>query len=357
MRRIIECIPNFSEGRNPNIIKSIMNAINTTEDVKIFGCERGEAAGRTVVTFAGEAEAVCEAAFRAVRTAGKLIDMRVQKGTHPRTGATDVLPLVPISGISMDECVILARKLAERIYTELGIPCNLYGQAALRPERRKLEVCRTGQYEALRQRMSNPDTRPDFSPESYDDTTARSGVCNVGARNFLIAVNFNLDTDSTTAANEIACEVREKGKKAYTQDGEPLKDAYGRQIWIPGPLKGCKAIGWYIDEYGIAQVSMNITDISATPLHIAYEQVRRTAAIHGIRVSGTEIIGLIPKKSLTDAGKHFLGAEADDETLIHTAIKAMNLNELAPFETSSKILEYALDAAQGQHSGMSFPRE
>lgn len=346
MRRIIECIPNFSEGRDINIIESIVDAVNAAGDVKVLGCEIGEAAGRTVVTFVGEAEAVCEAAFRAVKTAGELIDMRVQQGTHPRTGATDVLPLVPISGISLDECVILARKLAERIYTKLGIPCNLYGKAALRPERKKLEACRKGQYEALAQRMSNPDTRPDFSPESFNETTAKSGVCNVGARDFLIAVNFNLDTDSASVANEIACEVRERGRKAYARDGSPLKDAGGRQIWIPGPLKGCKAIGWYIDEYGIAQVSMNITEISSTPLHIAYEQVCRTASLHGVRVTGTEIIGLVPKKSLIDAGKHFLGAEADEKALIQTAIKAMRLNELAPFEPNSKILEYALDAAE-----------
>lgn len=345
MSRIIECIPNFSEGRDSKTIESIVDAINAAGDVKVLGCETGEAAGRTVVTFAGEAEAVCEAAFRAVKTAGELIDMRVQHGTHPRTGATDVLPLVPVSGISMEECVTLARKLAERIYRELGIPCNLYGKAALRAERSKLEACRKGQYEALAQRIADPDTRPDFSPESFNDTTARSGVCNVGARDYLIAVNFNLDTDSASVANEIACEVRERGRKAYAQDGSPLKDASGRQIWIPGPLKGCKAIGWYIDEYGIAQVSMNITDISATPLHIAYEQVCRTASQHGVRVTGTEIIGLVPKKSLTDAGKHFHGAEADDETLIQAAIKSMNLNELAPFEPSSKILEYALNTA------------
>lgn len=343
MSRIIECVPNFSEGRDSGIIESIVNAIKAAGDVKVLGCEMGEAAGRTVVTFAGEAEDVCKAAFRAVRTAGELIDMRVQHGTHPRTGATDVLPLIPVSGISMDECVILARRLAERIYTELGIPCNLYGKAALRPERSKLETCRKGQYEALAQRIADPDTRPDFSPERFNDIAARSGVCNVGARDFLIAVNFNLDTKSARIANDIACEVRERGRKAYSPDGEPLKDPDGRQIWIPGPLKGCKAIGWYIDEYGIAQVSMNITDIAATPLHTAYEQVCRTASRHGVRVTGTEIIGLVPKKALTDAGKHFLGKEADDETLIQTAIKAMNFNELAAFEPSSKILEYALD--------------
>lgn len=346
MSRIIECIPNFSEGRDTKTIKRIVDAINAAGDVKVLGCERGEAAGRTVVTFAGEAEAVCEAAFRAARVAGELIDMRVQRGTHPRTGSTDVLPLVPVSGISMDECITLARKLAERIYTELEIPCNLYGRAALRPERSRLEICRKGQYEALEQRIANPDTRPDFSPESYDETTARSGVCNVGARDFLIAVNFNLNTKSESIANEIACEVRERGRKAYTQEGEPLKDTDGRQIWIPGPLKGCKAIGWYIDEYGIAQVSMNITDISATPLHIAFDQVCSTASRHGVRVTGTEIIGLVPKKSITDAGKHFLGTEADDKTLIQAAIKAMNLNELAPFEPSSKILEYAINGAE-----------
>lgn len=343
MSRIIECVPNFSEGRDSGIIESIVNAINATGDVKVLGCEMGEAAGRTVVTFAGEAEDVCEAAFRAVRTAGELIDMRVQHGTHPRTGATDVLPLVPVSGISMDECVVLTRRLAERIYTELGIPCNLYGKAALRPERSKLEACRKGQYEALAQRIAGPDTRPDFSPERFNDIAARSGVCNVGARDFLIAVNFNLNTKSARIANDIACEVRERGRKAYSPDGEPLKDPDGRQIWIPGPLKGCKAIGWYIDEYGIAQVSMNITDIAATPLHATYEQVCRTASRHGVRVTGTEIIGLVPKKALTDAGKHFLDKEADDETLIQTAIKAMNFNELAAFEPSSKILEYALD--------------
>ena len=333
MERIIECVPNFSEGRERGVIDAIVAAIASVEGVKVLHVDAGEAANRTVVTFAGAPECVVEAAFRGAGKARDLIDMRKQHGAHPRIGATDVLPLVPVSGVTLDECAALARSLAERMYRELGIPCYCYEAAAFRPQRRNLAVCRAGEYESLPEKMADLSRRPDFCG-TFDETAARAGASVVGARNFLIAVNFNLDTTSVPMATEIACDVREKGRQVL-QDGQPVR--------IPGTLKGCKAIGWYIDEYGIAQVSMNITDIDATPLHVAYGEVCRAAAARGVRVTGTEIIGLVPRRVLIDAGRFFLGkADASEEDILQSAVQAMGLDDLRPFNPREKVIEYLL---------------
>lgn len=350
MKRIIECVPNFSEGRDMSVIDAIVAAISSVEGVKVLDVDPGAATNRTVVTFVGAPEDVVEAAFRGARCAGELIDMRHHHGAHPRSGATDVLPLVPVAGVTLEECAALARSLAERLFTELGIPCYCYESAALRPERRNLAVCRAGEYEALPEKMADPERRPDFGGV-YDDTAARCGATNVGARNFLVAVNFNLNTTSVRRAMAVAFDVREKGRKAReggSLTGRLLKDAAGEQIWIPGTLKGCKAIGWYIDEYGIAQVSMNITDISATPLHAAFEEVSRAAAARGLRVTGAEIVGLVPKSVLLDAGRFYLekqrrslGISGDE--IMKIAVKSMSLDDLAPFNVREKVIEYRME--------------
>jgi len=290
MKKIIECVPNYSEGRDKGIIDQIVAAIAAVEGIKVLDVDPGEATNRTVVTFVGEPEPVLEAAFQGAAKAKELIDMRFHHGAHPRSGATDVLPLIPVSGITLEECAVLARGLAERLYKELGIPCYCYEAAAFTPERRNLAVCRAGEYEALPEKMADPARKPDFGG-AYDEVAARAGATNVGARNFLIAVNYNLNTTSTRRAMAVAFDVREKGRKAReggSLTGKLLKDENGEQIWIPGTLKGCKAIGWYIDEYGIAQVSMNITDIDTVPLHVAYEEVCRAAAARGLKVTGVE---------------------------------------------------------------------
>ena len=303
MKKLIECVPNYSEGRDRAVIDKIVAAIATVKGVKVLDVDPGEATNRTVVTFVGTPEDVCEAAFRGAAKAQELIDLRVHHGAHPRSGATDVLPLIPVSGITLEECASLARELAKRLFVELGIPCYCYEAAAYKPERKNLAVCRAGEYEALPEKIADPERRPDFSPESWNEVAARSGATNVGARNFLVAVNYNLNTTSTRRAMAIAFDVREKGRKAReggSLTGKLLKDENGEQIWIPGTLKGCKAIGWYIDEYGIAQVSMNITDIDATPLHVAYEEVSRAAAARGLRVTGAEIVGLVRRGDYED---------------------------------------------------------
>lgn len=345
---LLECVPNFSEGRDGKVIRAIADSIAGVNGVKLLGCEAGQGANRSVMTFAGEPSAVCEAAFRSVKTAGELIDMRLQHGTHPRTGACDVLPLVPIDGITLQECAKLARDLARRIWEELGIPCNLYEAAALKEERKNLAVCRQGQYEALPQRLSDPKTRPDFSPNSYNERVARSGVCNVGARKFLVAVNFNLNSRDVGVAKRIALRVREKGYRAKDASTDGVLYLNNGEWWKRGLLPGCKAIGWYIEEYGIAQVSMNITDTDLTPLHVAFETVSRVAQEEGVKVTGTEIIGLVPLGIMLDAGKHF-SEKADssptvkkESELIDIARRAMNLDQLAPFDAQCKILEYAL---------------
>ena len=351
MRQIIECVPNFSEGRDKGVIDQIVNAIASVEGVKVLNVDPGEATNRTVVTFVGEPEAVLEAAFQGVRKSGEVIDMRRHHGAHPRSGGCDVLPLVPVSGITLEECAVLARGLAERIFKELGIPCYCYEAAAFKPERKNLAVCRSGEYEALPEKIADPERRPDFSPKEYNETVARCGAINVGARNFLVAVNFNLNTTSTRRAMAVAFDVREKGRKAReggSLTGKLLKDADGNQIWIPGTLKGCKAIGWYIDEYGIAQVSMNITDIEATPLHLAYEEVCRAAAVRGLKVTGTEIVGLVPKSVLMDAGKYYLEKQRrslgiSDEEIMKIAVKSMSLDDLRPYNPKEKVIEYLME--------------
>ncbi len=355
MKRIIECVPNFSEGRNKQIINAIVESIANTEcageKVKVLDVDPGQATNRTVVTFVGSPEAVLDAAFQGARKAQELIDMRLHHGAHPRSGATDVLPLIPVAGITLEECAALARTLAKRLYEELGIPCYCYEAAAFTPERKNLAVCRAGEYEALPEKIADPARKPDFGPESYNETVARAGATNVGARNFLIAVNYNLNTTSTRRAMAVAFDVREKGRKAReggSLTGKLLKDEKGEQIWIPGTLKGCKAIGWYIDEYGIAQVSMNITDIQAVPLHIAYEEVCRAAAARGLKVTGVEIVGLIPKSVLIDAGKYYLEKQQRslgirEEEIIQIAVKSMSLDDLKPFHPKEKVIEFLME--------------
>lgn len=335
MRQIIECVPNFSEGRNMEVIDSIADSIEEAGGVKVLNIDPGAATNRTVITFAGSPESVVEAAFQGVKKAGEMIDMRQHHGAHPRLGATDVLPLVPVSGITVEECAELARKLAERIYTELGIPCYCYEAAAFKPERKNLAVCRAGEYEALPERMKDPVRRPDFGPGEFTERAARTGATNVGARDFLIAVNFNLNTTSVSEANAIAFEVREKGRPVTVD---------GKTVMIPGTLKGCKAIGWFIDEYGIAQVSMNITDINTTPLHIAFEEVCRAAQARGLQVTGTEIIGLVPKRTMLEAGLYFLErqqrpTDVSEQDIMQAAVISMGMDDLKPFNVKDKVVE------------------
>lgn len=358
MDRIIECVPNYSEGRNKEIIDQIVAAVADTkvvtergeESVKVLDVDPGEATNRTVVTFVGSPEAVLEAAFQGEKKAAELIDMRHHHGAHPRSGATDVLPLVPVAGITLEECGELARGLAKRIYNELGIPCYCYEAAAYKPERKNLAVCRAGEYEALPEKVIDPERKPDFGPEAYTETVAKAGASNVGARDFLIAVNFNLNTTSTRRAMAVAFDVREKGRPAReggSLTGKIIKDEAGKTVWIPGTLKGCKAIGWFIEEYGIAQVSMNITDMNVTPLHVAFEEVCRAAAARGLRVTGTEIVGLVPKRVLVDAGKFYLEKQqrslgVPEEELIKIAVKSLGINDLKPFNPKEKVIEYLM---------------
>ena len=333
------------------VINQITAAITSAANVRLLDVDPGEATNRTVVTFAGSPEDVVEAAFAGVKRAAELIDMRKHKGAHPRMGATDVLPLVPVSGVTLEECAEMARELAKRIATELHIPVYCYEAAAYTPERKNLAVCREGEYEALAQRFTDPASAPDFGGEEWNESTARSGATAVGARDFLIAVNYNLNTTSTRRANAIAFDVREKGRPV--REGNPIigkivTDENGKPLMRPGTLKGTKAIGWYIEEYGIAQVSMNITDIALTPLHIAFDEVSRAANERGIRVTGTEIVGLVPKRTLIEAGKYFLRKQhrsvgiAESE-IIRMAVKSMGLDELKPFVPEEKIIEYMLE--------------
>ena len=351
-KRIVECVPNFSEGRDKEVIRQIVEAIESAAEVKVLDVDPGEATNRTVVTFVGSPEAVVEAAFAGVKRAAERIDMRHHKGAHPRMGATDVLPLIPIAGITLEECVALSRELARRIADELRIPTYCYEAAAFRPERKNLAVCRAGEYEALPEKLAHEETAPDFGARPYDEEVARTGATTVGARDFLIAVNFNLNTTSTRRANAIAFDVREKGRPV--REGNPItgkvvKDANGNPVMQPGTLKATKAIGWFIEEYGIAQVSMNITDISVTPLHVAFDEVCRKADARGVRVTGTEIVGLVPKRALIEAGKYFLRKQhrsvgIAEEEIVRLAVKSMGLDDLKPFKPEEKVIEYLLEA-------------
>ena len=353
-KRIIECVPNFSEGRNAETIKLITDAIESIKGVKLLDVDPGEATNRTVVTFVGEPEAVMDAAVASIKRATGLIDMRLHKGAHPRMGACDVCPLIPVSGITMEECAQLARTLAKRIADELGVPTYCYEAAAFKPERRNLAVCRKGEYEALPERMTNTDEQPDFGARAFDDGIARTGATAVGARDFLVAVNYNLNTTSTRRANAIAFDVREKGRPM--REGNPIvgkiiKDENGEPVMKPGTLKACKAIGWFIDEYGIAQVSMNLTNLSITPLHVAFDEVCRAADARGVRVTGTEIVGLVPKKVLVDAGRYFLRKQSrstgvPERELVRIAIESMGLSTLKEFKPEEKVIEYMLEAEE-----------
>lgn len=353
-KQIVECVPNISEGRNKEVIKQVTDEIERVKGVKLLDVDPGEATNRTVITFVGTPDVVMEAAFRCVQKAAQLIDMRQHHGAHPRMGATDVCPLIPVSGITLEECAELARKLAERIATELKVPCYCYEAAARTPERKNLAICRKGEYEGLQERMTVEKEAPDFGARPWDEGVARSGCTAVGARDFLIATNFNLNTTSTRRANAIAFDVREKGRpqrEGGSPVGKPMKDANGKTIMIPGTLKGTKAIGWYIDEYEIAQVSMNITDINVTPLHVAFDEVSRCAQNRGVRVTGTEIVGLIPKRTLIDAGKYFLKKQQrstgiPENDIIKIAIKSMGLDDLKEFNPREKVIEFLLEDAQ-----------
>lgn len=352
-KQIIECVPNFSEGRNKEVIKQITDEVERVKGVKLLDVDPGEATNRTVVTFVGEPQVVVEAAFRCVKKAAQLIDMRQHHGAHPRMGATDVCPLIPVAGITLEECARLARQLAERIAAELKVPCYCYEAAAATPERKNLAICRKGEYEGLPERMTSPADAPDYGARAWDEQLARTGCTAVGARDFLIATNFNLNTTSTRRANAIAFDVREKGRpqrEGGSPVGKPMKDAAGKTIMIPGTLKSTKAIGWFIDEYGIAQVSMNITDINVTPLHVAFDEVCRCAQNRGIRVTGTEIVGLIPKRTLIEAGRYFLKKQnrstgIPEEDILKIAIKSMGLDDLKPFNPREKVIEYLLEDA------------
>lgn len=357
-KQLIECVPNFSEGNDMNIINQITAAMKTVEGISVIDVDPGKATNRTVVTMVGEPEAVCEAAFRAVKKAAELIDMTKHKGAHPRFGATDVCPLIPVSNITMEETVDYARKLAERIGKELQIPVYCYEFAAFTPERKNLAVCRAGEYEALGERLGSEQWHPDFGPRELNAHTAKTGATAVGARNFLVAYNVNLNTTSTRRANAIAFDVRERGRvkrEGNPITGKPVKDENGKNVMIPGTLKSVKAIGWYIEEYGIAQISMNLTDISVTSVHEAFDEVCRKAADRGIRVTGSELVGVIPLQAMLDAGRYFLRKQqrstgVSDKELIKIAVKSLGLDELYPFDPQKKIIEYILEeeANKGQ---------
>lgn len=334
-----------------NIINQVTAEIEKVEGVKLLDVDPGATTNRTVITFVGEPEQACEAAYRVVKKAAELIDMRQHHGAHPRQGATDVCPLIPVSNISMEETVVYAHKLAERIGNELQIPIYCYENAAKLPERRNLAYCRTGEYESLSTRLGSEQWKPDYGPNAWNDHVAQTGATQVGARDFLVAINYNLNTTSTRRANAIAFDVREKGRpqrEGGKPSGKPMKDENGKTIMIPGTLKGTKAIGWYIEDYGIAQVSMNITSIKVAPVHLCFDEVCRCAANRGVRVTGCEIVGLIPKSVLIDAGKYYLAKQkrslgVSEDEIMKIAIKSMGLDDLKPFNPKEKVIEFLIE--------------
>ena len=345
--QIIECVPNFSEGRDMAVIKKITDSIESVEGISLLDVDPGKDTNRTVVTFVGPPEEVVEAAFKAAKTASEVIDMSKHRGEHPRMGATDVCPLVPVTGISMDETIKYARKLAERIGSELSIPVYCYENAAYSDQRRNLANCRAGEYEGLKKKLADPGWKPDFGPAVFN---ARAGATAVGARDFLVAYNINLNTTSTRRANAVAFDVRERGR--VKREGNPftgkiIKEKGGNPVMISGSLKAVKAIGWYIEEYGIAQISMNLTNISVTPVHIAFDAVCRSAESRGLRVTGSELVGLIPLSAMLDAGRYFLKKQkrstgVPDSELIKIAVKSMGFDELNKFRPEEKIIEYRI---------------
>lgn len=353
MTQLIECVPNFSEGIDLGIINQITAEIEATEGVKLLNVDPGKATNRTVVTFVGTPNAVVEAAFKAIKKAGELIDMRKHKGEHPRMGATDVCPFIPISNISMEETAQYAQQLAQKVGSELNLPVYLYEEAQVDKKRSNLSVIRAGEYEGFFKKIKDPNWKPDFGPNEFD---ALRGATVIGARDFLVAYNVNLNTTSTRRANAIAFDVREAGR--VKREGDPITgkivtDEFGNPVSIPGTLKAVKAIGWFIEEYGIAQISMNLTNINITPVHVAFDEVCKKANERGIRVTGSEIVGLIPLKAMLDAGKYFLEKQqrstgVSEKELIKIAVKSMGLDELSPFNPSERIIEYLLN---DQNSG------
>ena len=336
MKQLIECVPNFSEGRDLNIIRQITDRIESVEGIKLLNVDPGNATNRTVVTFVGEPDAVIEAAFRGIEKAAELIDMSKHKGEHPRMGATDVCPLIPISGITMEETVVFAKKLGEKVGKLLNLPVYLYEYAQSNPARKNLSIIRAGEYEGFFTKIKQTEWKPDFGPAEY---SAKSGATVIGARDFLVAYNANLNTTSVRRANSVAFDIRENGRK--------IKNEKGEDVVQPGTCKSVKAIGWFIEEYGIAQVSMNLTNINITPLHIAFDECVKSAYNRGMRVTGSELVGLVPLKSLTDAGKYFLEKQnrstgVSEKDLVRIAIKSLGLDELSPFKPEERIIEYQL---------------
>ncbi len=348
MKQILECVPNFSEGRDMSIIKQITDQIESVEGVKLLDVDPGKATNRIVVTFVGNPDAVIQAAFLSIKKASEIIDMRKHKGAHPRMGATDVCPLVPISKITMEETIVYARKLAKKVGEELKIPVYCYENAAFTEQRKNLANNRAGEYEGLEKKLADPHWKPDFGPTEFN---ARAGATNIGARDFLIAYNFNLNTTSIRRANAVAFDVREKGRikrENNSLTGKIIKDKNGRSVYTQGTLKSTKAIGWYIKEYGIAQISMNLTNINITPLHIAFDEVCKKANERGLRVTGSELVGLVPLKVMTDAGKYFLKKQKrsfgiSEQEIIKIAVKSLGLDDLKPFNPKEKIIEYLIE--------------
>lgn len=347
MGQIIECVPNFSEGRDLAVLRRITDAIEQVDGAALLDVDPGQTTNRTVVTFAGAPEPVVEAAVQAAKVAADLIDMSQHQGEHPRFGALDVCPLVPIAGISMEETVEHARELARRLGEEVGLTVYCYENAALSDARRNLAAVRAGEYEGLRDRLSQAEGKPDFGPDEFNP---KSGATAVGARDFLVAYNINLNTTSTRRANAIAFDVREKGRikrRGHPLTGEIVRDADGEPLYVPGSLRAVKAIGWYIEEYGIAQISMNLTDIRTTPIHVAFDEVRRRAEARGVRVTGSELVGLVPLQAILDAGRHYLRQQQrslgiPDHEIIKIAVKSLGLDDLKPFEPTERIIEYRL---------------
>jgi len=350
MQKLIECVPNFSEGRDPDIIRQITDAIASVDGVSLLDVDPGATTNRTVVTFVGSPEAAVESAFRGIQKAAELIDMRKHKGAHPRMGATDVCPFIPISNVNWKEAITCAKELGKRVGDELKIPVYLYEKAAKNPERANLAIIREGEYEGFVDKIKQVDWQPDFGPNQFN---AKSGATVIGAREFLIAYNVNLNTKAVRRANSVAFDVRENGRVKTldgTATGNPMVDEKGQPIRVPGMLKHVKAIGWYVEEYGIAQVSMNLTNIEETPLHAAFDACDQSATKRGLRVTGSEIVGMVPKKCLIDAGKHFLQKQnwsegLAEEELIELAIRSMGLSELKPFDPKEKIIELKIEAA------------
>ena len=355
MQKLIECVPNFSEGRDQNVIRQITDAIESVDGVSLLDVDPGASTNRTVVTFVGSLDAAVEAAFRAIKKASELIDMRKHKGAHPRMGATDVCPFIPVSNVSWDEVIACANRLGQRVGDELKIPIYLYEKAAKNQSRSNLSVIRGGEYEGFFEKIRQPEWKPDFGPEIFSE---KSGATVIGVRDFLVAYNVNLNTKSVRRANSVAFDVREQGRvktEDGTPSGKPVLDANREPIRIPGMLKHVKAIGWFVKEYGIAQVSMNLTDIEETPLHAAFDACCESAARRGLRVTGSEIVGMVPKKSLVDAGRYFLRKQkwsegVSDEELIDIAIRSMGLSELKPFDPKGKVIEFKIESAEPKRS-------